>query len=107
MYTFHDIDTTSLDLIIIRDIISSDKKLVLSATAIQKIEKCRSFLHAKSKSISKPLCGINKGFGVLYNGKIDDNNLQNLQENLVMSNACGMGVEVPKEIVKLMMLFKI
>ena len=107
MNTFHYIDATSLDLTKIKEIISSDKKLILSETAIQKIEKCRSFLDEKTKSISKPIYGINTGFGALYNVKIDDNNLQKLQENLVMSHACGTGDEVPKEIVKLMILFKI
>lgn len=50
---------------------------------------------------------INTGFGVLCNVKISENNLQKLQENLVKSHACGTGEEVPEEIVKLMILFKI
>jgi len=107
MNTFHYIDSTSLDLSKIKEIISLDKKLILSKTAIQKIEKCRAYLDEKTKSISKPIYGINTGFGALYNVKIDDFNLQKLQENLVMSHACGTGDEVPKEIVKLMILFKI
>lgn len=107
MNTFHYIDTTPLDLSKIQEIISSDKKIALSESAIQKIEKCRAYLDEKTKSISKPIYGINTGFGALYNVKIDDNNLQKLQENLVMSHACGTGDEVPKEIVKLMILFKI
>lgn len=107
MNIFHYIDTTPLDLSKIQEIISSDKKIALSESAIQKIEKCRAYLDEKTKSISKPIYGINTGFGALYNVKIDDNNLQKLQENLVMSHACGTGDEVPKEIVKLMILFKI
>jgi histidine ammonia-lyase len=107
MNTFYYIDSTSLDLSKIQEIISSEKKIALSESAIQKIEKCRVYLDAKTKSISKPIYGINTGFGALYNVKIDDNNLQKLQENLVMSHACGTGEEVPKEIVKLMILFKI
>ena len=103
----HYIDSTPLNLTKIHEIISSDFKLSLSETAIQKIKKCRAFLDEKTKSISKPIYGINTGFGALYNVKIDDNNLQKLQENLVMSHACGTGDEVPKEIVKLMILFKI
>ena len=59
------------------------------------------------KSISKPIYGINTGFGALYNVKIAGNNLQKLQENLVMSHACGTGEEVAQEIVKMMLLFKI
>ena len=105
--TFHYINSTPLDLSKIKSIIFSNKKLELSDTAIQKIEKCRAYLDEKMKSISKPIYGINTGFGALYNVKIKGENLQKLQENLVMSHACGMGDEVPKEIVKLMILFKI
>ena len=107
MNTFHYIDSFPLDLSKIQEIISLDTKLVLSDTAIERIQKCRSYLDVKTKSISKPIYGINTGFGALYNVKINDHNLQKLQENLVMSHACGTGDEVPIEIVKLMILFKI
>ena len=107
MNTLHYIDTFPLDLSKIQEIISLDSKLVLSDTAIERIQKCRSYLDVKTKSISKPIYGINTGFGALYNVKINDHNLQKLQENLVMSHACGTGDEVPIEIVKLMILFKI
>jgi histidine ammonia-lyase len=107
MNSIHLIDLKPLDLTDIQEIISLDKKLALSETSIQKIEKCRAYLDTKTKSISKPIYGINTGFGALYNVKINDDNLQKLQENLVMSHACGAGEEVPKEIVKLMILFKV
>jgi len=107
MNSTHYISSVPLELSKIQEIISLDIKLALSESAIQKIEKCRAFLDVKTKSISKPIYGINTGFGSLYNVKIDGNNLQKLQENLVMSHACGTGDEVPKEIVKLMILFKV
>ena len=107
MSTFHYIDSLPLDLSKIQEIISSNTKLALSDASIQRIEKCRLYLDEKTKSISKPIYGINTGFGALYNVKINDHNLQKLQENLVMSHACGTGDEVASEIVKLMMLFKV
>jgi len=51
--------------------------------------------------------GINTGFGYLQNVKVDDGQLETLQNNLLKSHACGMGEEVPLPIVKLMMAFKI
>jgi histidine ammonia-lyase len=51
--------------------------------------------------------GINTGFGYLQHVKIDKEQLVQLQENLLMSHACGMGEEVPKDIVKLMIMLKI
>lgn len=107
MSAIHFIDTNPLDLTTIQAIIFEGKKLALSTSIQDKINACRLFLDEKMKSISKPLYGINTGFGALYNVKISDNNLQKLQENLVKSHACGTGEEVPKEIVKLMLLFKI
>jgi histidine ammonia-lyase len=55
---------------------------------------------------SEPIYGINTGFGSLCNVKISNENLSKLQENLVKSHAWH-GEEVPKEIVKLMLLLKI
>ena len=107
MSTLHYIDNSPLDLTKIHEIILSDAKLALSETAIHKIEKCRFYLDEKMKSISKPIYGINTGFGALYNVKIDGHNLQKLQENLVMSHACGTGERITNEVVKLMLLFKI
>ncbi len=83
------------------------KKISLSNASIEKIQSCRNYLDKKINSESEPIYGINTGFGALYNIKVEADNLQQLQENLVMSHACGMGEEVPKEIVKLMILLKI
>jgi len=63
MSTIHYIDSQPLDLAKIQEIISSDATLALSDVAIQKIEKCRFYLDEKMKSISKPIYGINTGFG--------------------------------------------
>ncbi len=51
--------------------------------------------------------GINTGFGSLCNVRIAPEELSALQENLVCSHACGMGDEVPEEIVRLMLLLKV
>lgn len=51
--------------------------------------------------------GINTGFGSLCNVKISDSDIEQLQTNLVLSHACGLGDEVPHDIVKIMLLLKI
>jgi len=51
--------------------------------------------------------GINTGFGSLCNTIISNEDLSILQRNLVLSHACGIGEEVPQEIVKLMLLLKV
>ena len=107
MKPIHSIDSKPLDLNTIHEILSEGKKLQLSASAMTKIDQCRHYLDKKIASISQPIYGINTGFGALHNVKIKGENLQKLQENLVMSHACGTGDEVPQEIVKLMLLLKI
>jgi len=107
MNSYHFISDEQLELPIIRDIILTGKKLKLSDIAVDKIDKCRAYLDHKMKNNKTPIYGINTGFGSLYNVKITNKNLTKLQENLVMSHACGTGEVVPNEIVKLMLLFKI
>lgn len=107
MNTIHYIDANPLTLEVLQEISATDKKLALSKTAIEKIENCRTYLNQKIANNPKAIYGINTGFGALYNVKIKEQNLQKLQENLVMSHACGTGEKVPTEIVKLMLLFKI
>jgi histidine ammonia-lyase len=53
------------------------------------------------------LYGINTGFGVLANKRIDDEQLTALQQNLLLSHACGVGNPVPPEITRLMLQLKI
>lgn len=107
MTLIHSISTTTLELTTINDILTFDKKLELSDEAISKINKCRAYLDARMLEQDEPIYGINTGFGSLYNVKISKDKLTQLQENLVMSHACGIGDQVPNAIVKLMLLLKI
>ncbi|MDX1556428.1 MAG: aromatic amino acid lyase, partial [Xanthomonadales bacterium] len=51
--------------------------------------------------------GINTGFGVLANKRIDPEQLNELQNNILLSHACGVGDPVPLEISRLMLQLKI
>lgn len=91
----------------VKHIIDSNATLQLSEKAKQQIVACREYLDKKMASQKEPIYGINTGFGSLCNVVIPNNELEQLQTNLVMSHACGMGNEVPLEIVRLMLLLKI
>lgn len=78
----------------------------LSVGAIARITHNRQYLDNLLKG-GKTYYGINTGFGSLCNVRVEDHELEQLQENLVCSHACGMGNEVPQEIVKLMLLLKV
>ncbi|OAB78988.1 histidine ammonia-lyase [Cochleicola gelatinilyticus] len=107
MQDTHYISTEILTLTAIKHIREHDVKLELSEEAILNIKKSRNYLAEKIKTNDTPIYGINTGFGSLCNVKISSENLSKLQENLVMSHACGTGEYVPKHIVKLMLLLKI
>jgi histidine ammonia-lyase len=105
--TDYQIGSGQLSLAVIENIIQEKKSISLSALAIERIEKCRKYLDDKLNTNGDPIYGINTGFGYLQNVKIEAENLTQLQHNLLLSHACGTGQEVPKDIVKLMLLLKI
>ncbi|WP_299248443.1 histidine ammonia-lyase [uncultured Lacinutrix sp.] len=107
MSTFHYISSEKLDIVTIYNIFKDKKKLKLSKESIDKINTCKTYLDKKLSEADKPFYGINTGFGSLYNVEISKNDLTKLQENLVMSHACGTGDRVPESIVKVMLLLKI
>ena len=91
----------------IQTILNTNTKLVLSDKVKKDITACRDYLDNRMSSQITPIYGINTGFGSLCNVIIPHNELEQLQINLVMSHACGMGEEVPLEIVRIMLLLKI
>jgi histidine ammonia-lyase len=88
-------------------IISSNKQLALGKNSKKAIVDCRNYLDKKVAESEHLIYGINTGFGSLCNTAISNNDLEQLQRNLVLSHACGMGDEVPNEIVKRMLLLKV
>lgn len=107
MSSIHYITTDILSLEVVQEIVNQNKTLALSEEVTASIQKCRTYLDNKMASNQTAIYGINTGFGSLCNVKISNENLTKLQENLVRSHACGIGEEVPHEIVKLMLLLKI
>ncbi len=103
----HEINNQHLSIDKVESIIKSGDKLVLSEESKAQIQKCREYLDKKMHEGGNVFYGINTGFGSLCNTVISDEDLSQLQKNLVISHACGVGEEVPKKIVRLMLLLKI
>lgn len=95
--TLHDIET----------LVKGNMQLELSTESAERVNACRDYLDEAIPFMEKPVYGVNTGFGALYNIKISDSDLEQLQYNLLVSHACGMGDTVPTAIVKLMLLLKI
>lgn len=102
----HIIDHQFLSIDKIKEIVYDKATLALSETSQAKIVKCRTYLD-KIEETDAIHYGINTGFGSLCDTVISNTDLSQLQRNLVISHACGLGDEVPHNIVKLMLLLKV
>ena len=103
----HKISPELLTLSQVDKILKEGMTLELSQESRDRIVKCREYLDNKMKTQKEPIYGVTTGFGSLCNISISKEQLSQLQKNLVMSHACGVGEEVPAEIVKIMLLNKI
>lgn len=89
-------------------IISSGQKVSLDLSQLDKVRANRSYLEEKlATDTGTPVYGINTGFGSLCNVRISEEDLDKLQENLILSHACGMGEVLPGTICRAILLLKI
>lgn len=107
MSTTHFINREVLTLERLDFILKNKQKLALSTESRKDTEGCYQFLQQKLKKSGETFYGINTGFGSLCNVRITADQIEQLQQNLVRSHACGVGDEVPPAIVKIMLLLKI
>jgi histidine ammonia-lyase len=74
--------------------------------ALERVARGREWVEDLLQS-GKAIYGLNTGFGSLKSTRISPDQLDQLQENLVISHAVGVGPAAPPEIVRWMMLFKL
>ena len=101
------IDNNDVSIHQIKSILKIPHAINLSNESILQIKNCFEYLQQKTSNSNQLYYGINTGFGFLQNVAISQHQTQALQYNLLMSHACGVGSEVPSDIVKLMLLLKI
>jgi histidine ammonia-lyase len=91
----------------IKNLLANHQSVSITQNAHDEIIKCRKYLDEKLDGSDELFYGINTGFGFFQDIKIDKLQLRELQKNLLKSHACGLGEEVPADIVKLMIMLKI
>ncbi len=101
------LDSKNLSLNDLKNLFHSSDPIQLAEECFFNIERSRSYLDQFSGKNGAPIYGVNTGFGSLCNTIIEDDDLSTLQRNLLISHACGMGHEVPTEVVRLMLLLKV
>lgn len=103
----HKISADHLTIERIGEVVYNGYKLELSDDARNRIIRCREYLDEKIAKTTRPVYGVTTGFGSLCDVSVNPDQLAQLQINLMMSHACGVGDRVPNDIVKMMMLLKV
>mgnify|MGYP001599105006 FL=1 len=106
-YNYLPLDKSTLTFQQIKHLLQYGQLVSITFAAHEAILECRHFLDGKLNASEENFYGINTGFGFLQDVKIEKSQLATLQSNLLLSHACGLGDEVPNEIVKLMIVLKI
>ena len=78
----------------------------MDADVSYRVEKCHKYLLDRIASKGDTIYGVNTGFGSLANTRVKNEQLADLQRRILISHACGVGEEVPTEVVRAMMLLK-
>lgn len=103
----HKISAEHLTIERIGEVVYNGYQLELSDDARNRIIRCREYLDEKIAKTTRPVYGVTTGFGSLCDVSVNPDQLAQLQINLMMSHACGVGDRVPNDIVKMMMLLKV
>ncbi len=106
-YNYLPLDKTPIHFKQVKNLLAFKQLVSITFDAHHRITQCRQYLDKKLSSGNQLFYGINTGFGYLQNVQIDKSQMQQLQSNLIQSHACGMGEEVPQDIIRLMIMLKI
>ncbi len=82
-------------------------KLHVDSETLSSIQKSADYLMTKVHETKAVIYGVNTGFGSLSDIRIEDDGLEELQTNLILSHACGTGKRVPNDIVRAMLCLKV
>ncbi len=100
------IDGCSLTVKDVFNVVFNDYKVEISESAKARILKSRNLID-KWVAENSVIYGVTTGFGEFANVKINPEEIEQLQRNLIYSHAAGTGNFLPVEVVKAMFLLRI
>lgn len=100
------INGSSLTICNVVDVARNGIEVHLSEDAIVNIQKSRHYVDKLVES-EKVVYGITTGFGLLQDTVIAKEDSEQLQKNLIVSHACGIGNNLHKDIVRAIMLLRL
>jgi histidine ammonia-lyase len=90
----------------LRDVYEQPVRLAFSDAALSAIDRGQRAIEA-IVARGETVYGVNTGFGLLANTSIARADLEDLQRNLVLSHACGVGPLLGEDVVRLILVLKI
>ncbi|RJO65370.1 MAG: histidine ammonia-lyase [Myxococcales bacterium] len=99
------IDGESLTLEQVEAVARRGAKVELAPDAVRRMERSRAFVDEILRE-GRVVYGVNTGFGVLSDVRIDAAEIEQLQVNLIRSHSIGVGEPLPAEGVRAMMLLR-
>jgi histidine ammonia-lyase len=90
----------------VRTLLRGDASLALDPRAKAAVDRAAEVVEAiAARDVS--VYGVNTGFGKLAQTRIPRDKLADLQRNLVISHACGVGALLPRDVVRLAIALKV
>jgi histidine ammonia-lyase len=99
------IDGSSLTLETLNQVRTPCVPVALAETAKERMLACRQVIQ-QAMNEGQVIYGVNTGFGKFSDVQISFENLEQLQENLVLSHAAGVGKPLLPEVVRMILLLK-
>ena len=87
------------------DVSRNGERVSLSEGVEEKVLKARKVIE-NAINENKVIYGVTTGFGKFSDVVISEKKIKQLQKNLIMSHACGLGKLFEKDVVRAMMLLK-
>ena len=81
------------------------ERVRISPDALERMERSRGRVEAAMRG-TKPVYALNTGVGLLANIRLEDDEIDGMQVNLVRSHCCGVGEPLPRGVVRGMMLIR-
>ena len=96
----HAITTTGLSLEELDAILRERRPITLAKDAQEAVARSHRYLIDRLKKSDAPIYGVNTGFGSLARQRLDGDKLREVQRNLILSHAAGVGEPLPEDVVR-------
>ena len=90
----------------LQQFVADDILVTLDIDGKDRVQKSRATIE-RILDREEPIYGVNTGFGKFADTRIPRDQVNELQRRLILSHAAGVGIPMPVDIVRLMMLLKI